>query len=438
MMALMGASGAGKTTLLDVLAGRKTGGQVSGKLLINGKPRDQYFHRFSGYVEQFDSHLPTVTVREAIRFSADTRLPPETVEADKAERVESAIQTLGLAAVADTTIGDPLMGGLSNELRKKITIAVELVMKPGLLFLDEPTTGLDASAALAVMTKVKELASRISVICTIHQPSSTVLALFDQLLLLEPGGRVAYHGPMEALPDYLVESKLGACPPDQNVANFSLKVLAAMTDAHDLDGKRELASDVFLRSAFNTRVRGDMSSAEAPKSELEASFLQFDRVMAASIGAQFKLLARRSFQDLYRNGEFLRARLFGSLTFALMLGSLNYGMGLDVRDASSRVSILFFACTTPVYSSAAAIPVVQSRRLLLARERMSQMYHRTIFFVTEFLADLPLIGMQTRSTHTHTAIIHEHTHPHAHTYIHTHDTHAYMSSCNHTHMHACT
>ena len=63
MMALMGASGAGKTTLLDVLAGRKTSGDITGSLLINGKQRDQYFHRFAGYVEQFDSHLSTSTVR---------------------------------------------------------------------------------------------------------------------------------------------------------------------------------------------------------------------------------------------------------------------------------------------------------------------------------------------------------------------------------------
>ena len=121
-----GASGAGKTTLLDVLAGRKTEGAITGQLLINGAPRDQYFHRFSGYVEQFDSHLPTSTVREAIRFSADMRLPQETSDEEKTRRVQNAIETLGLAAVADSLIGDPLMNGLSNELRKKITIAVEV------------------------------------------------------------------------------------------------------------------------------------------------------------------------------------------------------------------------------------------------------------------------------------------------------------------------
>jgi len=395
MMALMGASGAGKTTLLDVLAGRKTGGKVTGTLLINGKPRDQFFHRFSGYVEQFDSHLASSTVREAIRFSADTRLPPNTAELDKSLIVENAIQTLGLAAVADAAIGHPLLGGLSNELRKKITIAVELVMSPGLLFLDEPTTGLDASAALAVMTKVKQLASNISVICTIHQPSSTVLALFDDLLLLELGGRVAYHGPMGALPSFLAENKLGECPADQNISNFALKLLGSMNAARELDGKCDLASDVFLRSAQQKCIRDEMLAANTPKPESVASLLQFDSVMPTSVGTQLRLLVRRSLQDLFRDAEFLRARLFGGLTFAVMLGTLNYQMGLDVRDASARVSILFFACTTPVYSSQSGIPVVQSKRVMLAREGLSRMYHPSIFFIAEFLADLPLIALQS-------------------------------------------
>jgi ABC-type multidrug transport system ATPase subunit len=377
---------------LDVLAGRKSGGTIEGSLLFNGKPRDQYFHRFAGYVEQFDSHLPTSTVREAIRFSADTRLPEETTEQDKNNRVESAIQTLGLSAVADSQIGDPLMGGLTNELRKKITIAVELVMQPGLLFLDEPTTGLDASAALAVMTKVKELSASISVICTIHQPSSTVLALFDDLLMLEPGGRVAYQGPMDQLHQYLESNQLGVCPPDQNVSNFALKLLASKKSAFDLDNKQERASDVFLRSQQFQVVANDIKAASQPH---DVNKLKFDSIMANTVGSQFGLLLRRSAQSLYRDGQFLRARLFGALTFALMLGSLNYRMGFDVRDAASRVSILFFSCTTPVYSSGAAIPVVQSKRVLLERERVSQMYHRSIFYLTEFLADLPLTLIQS-------------------------------------------
>jgi ABC-type nitrate/sulfonate/bicarbonate transport system ATPase subunit/ABC-type multidrug transport system permease subunit len=151
MVALMGSSGAGKTTLLDVLAGRKTQGTMTGTLLVNGAPRDLFFSRYSGYVEQFDSHLPTSTVREAVRFSADLRLTPPwnttgtardasaaeraDFEADKDRKVQQMLDSIGLSGVADRIIGMPEMGGLSHEIRKRVTIAVELITEPRVLFL---------------------------------------------------------------------------------------------------------------------------------------------------------------------------------------------------------------------------------------------------------------------------------------------------------------
>eukprot|EP00741_Cyanophora_paradoxa_P000135 tig00000057_g130.t1 len=83
LMALMGPSGAGKTTLLDVLAGRKEQGKVTGDIQINGRPRDQFFHRLAGYVEQFDLLIPEQTVREAIVFSALLRLPSSMPKEEK-------------------------------------------------------------------------------------------------------------------------------------------------------------------------------------------------------------------------------------------------------------------------------------------------------------------------------------------------------------------
>lgn len=141
-LVVQGASGAGKSTLLDVLAGRKTEGRTEGSILFNGKPRDTAaFRRVAGYVEQADSHEPTATVRETILFSARTRLPRDTTTAQKEERVDEVIRTLGLTSVQDHRIGAVGAGGVPAEIRKKVTIAVELVIWPAILFLDEPTTG---------------------------------------------------------------------------------------------------------------------------------------------------------------------------------------------------------------------------------------------------------------------------------------------------------
>ena len=139
MCALMGASGAGKSTLLDVLAGKKTSGRTEGEILVNGRPKDAAFTRIAGYVEQNDAHNPSSTVREAIAFSGRMRLPQSVSNKELELKVKNVLEVLGLAHLADMKIGSPGMGGVSPEVRKKVTIGVELVAEPAVLFLDEPS-----------------------------------------------------------------------------------------------------------------------------------------------------------------------------------------------------------------------------------------------------------------------------------------------------------
>merc|ERR1712063_167878 len=112
---------------------------------------------------------------------------------EKLRRVEETIDQLHLRDVADRMVGMPETGGLSMELRKKLSIAVELVAEPAIFFLDEPTSGLDSQAAASVMETARIVANTgVPVICTIHQPSADLFYLFDWLLLLRPGGQTIY------------------------------------------------------------------------------------------------------------------------------------------------------------------------------------------------------------------------------------------------------
>jgi ABC-type multidrug transport system ATPase subunit len=133
----------GKTTLLDVLAGRKTGGSVTGDITLNGYAKEQRsFARVAGYVEQMDTHSPVVTVREAVDFSATMRLQETDWSPERREVfVDGILEILELTTIKDRLIGSEETGGLANEQRKRVTIAVELAANPSLLFLDEPTTG---------------------------------------------------------------------------------------------------------------------------------------------------------------------------------------------------------------------------------------------------------------------------------------------------------
>jgi ABC-type multidrug transport system ATPase subunit/ABC-type multidrug transport system permease subunit len=196
MTALMGASGAGKTTLLDVLAGRKNTGTVEGKIMLNGRvPTKKEFARVTGYVEQFDSLLPTDTVRESLDFAAHLRLPAGVSAEIKDRIVEEVLDILDLTSIADHMLGSKQHPGLSPSQLKRVSIGCELVANPAVLFLDEPTTGLDSRAAQTVMRVVRRIArSGRSVICTIHQPSAELFYLFDRLVLLAPGGHQIFFG----------------------------------------------------------------------------------------------------------------------------------------------------------------------------------------------------------------------------------------------------
>lgn len=195
LTALMGVSGAGKTTLLDVLAKQVSIGVVIGDMFVDGKPLDTSFQRKTGYVQQQDLHLPTTTVREALRFSAVLRQPKTVSKEEKHKYVEEVIEMLNMQDFADAIVGTP-GEGLNVEQRKLLTIGVELAAKPALLiFLDEPTSGLDSQSSWSICAFLRKLADRgQAVLSTIHQPSAMLFQQFDRLLFLAKGGRTVYFG----------------------------------------------------------------------------------------------------------------------------------------------------------------------------------------------------------------------------------------------------
>ncbi|KAH7479991.1 ABC transporter G family member 29 [Phytophthora ramorum] len=137
MVALMGATGAGKTTLMDVIAGRKTGGRIVGDIIVNGEPKDPAnFSRITAYCEQMDIHSEAATIYEALVFSANLRLPPTFSEEERMNLVNETLELLELSAIAGE-----MVGRLSVEQKKRVTIGVEVVANPSILFLDEPTSG---------------------------------------------------------------------------------------------------------------------------------------------------------------------------------------------------------------------------------------------------------------------------------------------------------
>lgn len=195
-LAILGSTGAGKTTLLNYLSKKieSENLKATGEVLLNNRDIDaDQFHLISSYVMQDDILEPLMTPKEILLFTAKMRLtlPQSEVE----ERVLKMLKMLNLMRCMDTRIGDSLVRGVSGGERKRTSIAVELITDPKIVFLDEPTTGLDSYNAYEVVHLLEGLSKqgRI-VIFTIHQPSSEIFPLLDKICILGLG-RTIYFGP---------------------------------------------------------------------------------------------------------------------------------------------------------------------------------------------------------------------------------------------------
>lgn len=143
---------------------------------------------------QEDVLMGTLTVRETITYSAYLRLPTTFTSEEVKEIIEGTILEMGLEDCGDSLIGNWHLRGISGGEKKRLSIALEILVRPRVLFLDEPTTGLDSASAFFVVQALKSLArDGRTVISSIHQPSSEVFALFDDLFLLS-GGEKVYFG----------------------------------------------------------------------------------------------------------------------------------------------------------------------------------------------------------------------------------------------------
>lgn len=261
--AIMGASGAGKTTFLDILARKNKRGVVSGDFFVNGeKVSDTDYKSVVGFVDQEDTMLPTLTVHETILNSALLRLPRDMTRSAKEQRVTEVEKQLGIYHIKDSLIGseEGKGRGISGGEKRRVGIACELVTSPSILFLDEPTSGLDAYNAFNVIECLVTLAKdfKRTVIFTIHQPRSNIVALFDRLILLAQG-RPVYSGPFGQCQGYF--DRVGyPCPPGFNIADFlvDLTMHAGSTASFD-DGT--LQADAASVGPSSTRAVKSVASA---------------------------------------------------------------------------------------------------------------------------------------------------------------------------------
>ncbi|KAJ9315157.1 hypothetical protein DTO271D3_4610 [Paecilomyces variotii] len=392
LTALMGASGAGKTTLLNVLAQRINFGVVTGDFLVDGKPLPKSFQRATGFAEQMDIHEPTATVRECLQFSALLRQPKEVPVQEKYDYCEKIIDLMEMRQLAGATVG-AVGTGLNPEQRKRLTIAVELASKPELLlFLDEPTSGLDSLAAFNIVRFLRRLADAgQAVLCTIHQPSAVLFEEFDDLLLLQSGGRVVYHGELGSdsrkLIEYLERNGGKKCPPDANPAEYMLEVIGAGNP----DYKGPNWADTWANSPeYKARAEEINEMTTSRRNASSGKEHTDDREFAMPLWTQIIAVSRRSFIAYWRTPNYAIGKFMLHIWTGLFNTFTFWHLGHSYIDMQSRLFSVFMTLTI-------APPLIQQlqprflhfRGMYESRESNAKIYSWVAFVASSILPELP-------------------------------------------------
>jgi ABC transport system ATP-binding/permease protein len=185
LVAVIGESGAGKSTLLKALAGVTA--TSSGRITVNGEPLSSRLTDI-GYVPQDEIVHGALTLEEALRYASRLRLPPDVSDEEMADAVRRVLDELALSEHAGTRIS-----ALSGGQRKRASVAVELLGRPGLLLLDEPTTGMDPGLESRMMALFRELADGARGVALVTHATKN-LSLCDRVVTMGRGGVLSFDG----------------------------------------------------------------------------------------------------------------------------------------------------------------------------------------------------------------------------------------------------
>eukprot|EP00300_Choanocystis_sp_HF-7_P015703 c19145_g1_i3.p1 GENE.c19145_g1_i3~~c19145_g1_i3.p1 ORF type:complete len:537 (+),score=140.57 c19145_g1_i3:11-1621(+) len=373
LVGMLGPSGAGKTSLLDVIRGNAPG-KVTGTILVNGVSGSNALFNNSCFIPQDDVLLTGLTARETLMFAARLRLPSALTAKQRRARVGVLLQKLGLEECADTRVGSVDKRGLSGGQRKRVSIGLELLTNPSVLFVDEATSGLDSKMAMDVVRILSELAHRKhTVICTIHQPSFDILAEFDKVLMITQG-EIVYLG-----------------SPDQCATHLSSNGFEVPKHSNPAELWIEEMQDREAIPKLKTLWRAN----PLPMSESQASVLSLqpnqnsNRGFAANVLSQTIILTHRALTDQFKDPKKYLATLVVKVFVSLIVSVVWFGQARHHTQKSifPTQGVCFFACLNTtmdaIMQTASVVPVA---RTLMLREYRNGYYSLGPYYIATLLS----------------------------------------------------
>lgn len=403
MLCILGPSGSGKTSLIQILGKKiKSDGSrdISGQVLCNGEElTSTEMMRISGFVSQEDVFNAELTVQECLRFAARLKLPRH----QRLSRVDEVVSQLQLNDCLRTYIGDdsnPYLKGISGGEKRRLAIALE-ILDPSIsvLVMDEPTSGLDAAAALNVSNVLRSLAdSGITIAASLHQPRTSIMALFNRLMVIAEG-RLAFSGSASECVPFLEGDLRCQVPQHESPYDLMLDLLNPAIEGKHINlevgsaGEGSLAdifADAFDRSALRTKV-----------DEATAAYTNgVDRTLLAMAGkgrsgwcGQFWTILHRTFLIKLRDPMVLATQVSTGFLMGVIFGGM-YWQSYDKEDSNFAI-LDTQMCITMTIVMAMWMPfdvtlTFPTERRVFLRERKSGQYPTTAFYLARVLADMPM------------------------------------------------
>ena len=388
LVAIMGPSGAGKSTLLHALAGRLP---YSAKLSVEG---NRYLNNQTlpgdttvpaALVEQDVTFFPHMTVRETLAFRVDLQMGSQLSRKGRERLVNDLLEQMSLVECADTMVGNAKVRGVSGGERKRLSIAVEMISSPSIVFLDEPTTGLDSTAATTLVDNLRVLAdSGKTVVAVIHQPSQHVFAKFDDLLLVSEG-KLMYFGEVDSVRSYMEESGYTASV-GMGTAEHILDCISRKRIEQETDEDVDRRMDQLARAAA-AQSSGRVLASDNGK-VLVASSTQ--RRPKTGILRQFRLLFSRSLNEKFRGKGLLILKSVQQITVSFVYATI-YSLKLNQASIQDRFGLLsLIAIGAANMAVASAVRTFPKEKAIVAKELGSSLYRTLPYLIGKALAELPL------------------------------------------------